>query len=802
MKAKLYYSVIAFFIISQAFGQQQSQTLRGTVLDADSKIPLVGVQVIILNTDPIVGTTTDIKGEFVLRSVVVGRTSLKISYVGYETITIPDIQVISGKETIVNTFLQESVIELQEVLVKAINAGEPVDEMAIISTRSISSEETTRYAGGFNDPARILSNFAGVNNSQDGSADIIVRGNSPKYLQWRLEGVEISSPNHFADPSGLGTNGISALNNNILATSDFYTGAFPAEFGDALSGVYDVKLRKGNNEKYESIAGVGILGTDVTLEGPFRKDYRGSFLMNYRFTTIGLVSKLGLLDNIGGIPSFQDGAFNFVLPTAKVGTFSIFGLLGSSSIAFKDVNPGIWLTPNDRGRQDDITEDYRKDSHLINTGINHIYYVTRDGYLNTTLAFSKEGINDNVFEALKQNGQLIHARDNFNSKLTNSSYRINLTYNQKLNPRNTLQVGSKYALMNQRFDARKVIDDIGTWQPLANFNEEIKTWRNFINWKHRLNNQVSIVAGVHNMNVLLNNKSTFEPRMAARWQVNNNHALSLGYGMHSTMESIHNYFAKVTMPDGTVVEPNRDLDLLKAHHVVLGYETSIKRQIRTKVELYYQDLYNLPVENDPVSSYSTINENLSIRYVDLVNKGTGENYGIEFTLEKTFSKGYYYLINSSVFQSTYRALDGVKRNTSFNSNYLINFLFGKEFTRWGSKKNQTFAVNTKIFAGGGRRIIPLLRDNEGNLAVDPDNNRYYDDTRAYENYLDDIYTITLSLSYKWDKRKSTHELFLNIDNLTNNKPRLSEYYDSEKPNSIGYLTPIGAFPNLMYRVYF
>ena len=267
------------------------------------------------------------------------------------------------------------------------------------------------------------------------------------------------------------------------------------------------------------------------------------------------------------------------------------------------------------------------------------------------------------------------------------------------------------------------------------------------------------------------------------------------------MESIHNYFAQVEQPNGSIATPNQDLDLLKAHHAVVGYKRQFTENLVGKVELYYQHLYDLPVENLDSSYYATINEGLEFRYVDLVNRGTGSNYGAEVTLERFFD-GFYYLLNGSVYNSSYKSLEGVERNTQFNGQYLINALAGKEWDGWGKKENQTFGLNTKIFFGGGKKIIPLLRDDQGNLAVDPATNSYWDYEKAYESKIEDIYQVTLSASYKWNKPKATHELFMNLDNVTNNKGKLSEFYDESEPGSVGYLTQFGFFPNLMYRVYF
>ena len=337
---------------------------------------------------------------------------------------------------------------------------------------------------------------------------------------------------------------------------------------------------------------------------------------------------------------------------------------------------------------------------------------------------------------------------------------------------------------------------------VVDFNENVSTLRNFISWKYRLTDHITIVTGFHNMNVFLNNKSTLEPRFAINWRLNNTNSFHFGYGKHSNMESIHNYFAKVKQKDGSFTEPNKNLDLLKAHHFVIGYEKRFTDNLVLKLETYYQDLYNLPVENNDTSYYSTINEGTQFRYVELVNKGTGKNYGAEFTLERFFNKNYYFLINGSVYNSTYKSLENIERNTQYNGNYLVNFLCGKEFMKLGRKDNQTLNLNLKVFVGGGKKIIPLLRDNDGNLAVDATNGKFYDYKKAYNNKLEDTYQITLSASYKWNKRKTTHELFLNLENITDTRGKLSEYYDETQPNKIGYVRQFGLFPNLMYRVYF
>lgn len=795
----------------QPFGL--TQTVRGEVIDADSKIPLIGATVSIVNVSPVIGVAADENGKFRFENIPVGRIDLQLSYIGYERKIVPNIVVNSGKEVVLKLDMQESVVAMDEVVIRPDKEkGKALNEMSLIGARSISPEESNRFAGPFNDPSRIVSNYSGVAASQDGSNDIIVRGNSPKYMQWRLEGVQITNPNHFADQNAVSASGISALNNNLLAASDFYTGAFSPEYGDVLSGVYDVKLRVGNNEKFEGSAAIGILGTDLTLEGPLKEGYGGSYLVNYRYSTVSLIRDLGLVD-VEGVPKFQDAAFKVQLPTKKVGTFSVFGLAGLSGSNLEDVDLVDGWTEGDSPRPYDVAaQDYETRTYLLNTGVNHSISLSDNSYLKTTLAYSTDGIQDDVFESKLipiSDASGNYLRDdtsqkalNYKARLRQTTYRGAVSYHNKLDAKNKIQIGTKYNLFT--FDNKQSVfrNGLNTRVYLLNLDENISTLRNFFAWKHRFNEDITMVMGVHNMNVLYNSKSTLEPRIAFNWKLSKRNTLSAGYGNHSTMESIHNYFAKVEQPDGSFIEPNKNLGLLRAHHFVLGFERRFSENLRGKVEAYYQDLYNLPVENNDTSYYATINEGLDYRYVDLVNKGTGKNYGIEFTLERFFADNYYYLINGSLYNSTYKSLEGKERNTQYNGNYLVNVLVGKEYKKLGKKRNQTLGLNAKLFYGGGKRYIPLLKDQNGNLAVDPQNNRYWDYEKAYEDKIEDIYQITLSTSYKWDKPKKTYELWFNLDNITDNKGKLAEFYDEEEPNSIGYNTQFGFFPNMMFRVYF
>jgi len=793
------------------FSQPLTQTVRGTIVDADSKLPLQGATLVIPGTDPIVGTTTDMEGIFRIDNIPLGRITVKISYIGYETKTISDIVVNSGKEVVLEISIQESAIKMDEAVVKAFrNKGEAINDMSQLSLHSITLEETKRFTGGMDDPARVVSSFAGVASTPDGSSDIIVRGNSPKYMQWRLDGTEISSPYHMDDQnSSFGA--LTALNNNLLATSDFYTGAFSSEYGDVISCIYDVKLRPGNNEKFEATGGIGLMGTELTLEGPFKKGYAGSYLFNYRYSTISLMKKLGLVDVPGGV-DYQDATFKVVLPSHRAGTFSFYGLGGLSGFSMENMGPDDLSTPGITTTSALISKDFYKENYLANLGMNHVMSLNKKSFVRTSLSYSGTGADDDIFETdtirsyynqYELTGDYISPRKHMiQSRIVNSTIRGAITYSNKINTKNKIQIGTKYTLYNFNYNQNIYRNEESSMININDFKINVSTVNNFISWKHNLNEKIILVTGLQNMNILKKNKSTLEPRLSINWNINNTNSVHAGYGMHSTTERVHNYYARIPHDDGSYTEPNKNLGLLKARHYVLGYEKRFTENLVGKLEVYCQDLYNLPVENNDTSYYATINEGIDYKYVELVNKGRGKNYGLEISIERFFYNNFYFLINGSLFDSKYKSLEGVWRNTRYNNNYIVNILCGKEFKNLGKKQNQTLSLNTKVFFEGGQRYIPLIRDAQGMVAVNPENGRYFDYTRAYNNKLDNIFLLNLSASYKFNKPGTTHEIFLDMMNLTNRQARMAEYYDVNKPGKVGYTKQFGFFPNLMYRIYF
>lgn len=758
------------------------QTVRGKIIDQDSKTTIIGANIIILESDPILGASTDFDGNFRIENVPVGRVTIQISYLGYEKKVIPNIVVGSGKEVIMEIEIVESIIKLDDITIKGRKRKqEALNEMATVSAKVFTVEETKRYAGTFNDPARMVSAFAGVASNPTGNNDIIVRGNSPKGILWRLEGIDIPNPNHFANEGASG-GPINALNSAMLANSDFFSGAFAPEYGNAYSGIFDMKLRTGNNEKREYSFSAGALGIDGTIEGPFKKGYGGSYLLNYRYSSLGVLDDLGIVDFMG-VPKYQDISFKTTLPTKKAGSFSIFGLGGLSNI--------------DQNEMDETNENYVLrtayfEANLGVLGITHTYQLNDKTYLKSSVSFSSTQ-NNNVYKMRNNNDELYTAS---NSEFTNSSAKISTTVNSKINSQSRIKAGITYT--NLHFNMFSENDYLGDGNYITELDSDGKAGllQGYINWKYRLNNDVTLISGIHYMNFLMNNSTSIEPRLGMEYQINPKQSLSFGFGIHSNVETLSTYYAQVENNENNYSTPNKNLDLAKAMHFVLGFKQQFSKNLHLKTEVYYQNLTNVLVENDTESPFVLNNQTEGWINKDLVNEGLGRNYGLELTLERFYNNRFYFLATASLYDSKFTALDGVERNSTFNGNFTSNFLIGKEFPIGDESKNKSIAINAKITFAGGTRFTPI--DLESSIA---ENKTVFEMDEYMENRGDNIFKADMSISYRRDRKKTTHELKFDVQNITNNQAVVYEYFDHSK-NEIEQASQWTIFPNIIYTIQF
>lgn len=789
---KLYLFLVIILINNpNSFSQETiTQTLRGTVVDKASNTPLLGATIVLLNTSPPIGSVTNAEGEFRFDNVPIGRRGIQISFMGYRTITLNNLLLNSAKELVLNIELEEKAVKVDEVVITAYSKKDrPLNKMATVSARSFTIEETEKYAGSRGDVARMAMNYAGVAVANDQRNDIVIRGNSPSGLLWRLDDVDIPNPSHFADE---GTTGgpVGMLNNNTLRNSDFFTGAFPADYGNALSGVFDLKMRSGNNENHEFLFQSGFNGFELGAEGPFSKNYKGSYLINFRYSTLELFHYMGInFGTGGGVPKYKDLSYKFDMPVKK-GKISFFGLAGSSEIA---------ILAKDQNEEDMYSYQFTDLYNRSKMGVMALSY---------TQFFSDKTYGKLCLSTLYQDGGTLidTLDDNKDPHLyldhNMADYRVSVNYfiNTKINSRLSSKTGIKADKIGYNFDGIVYDDDIDDFRQYLkdkkSIFEGVTLSHIYTQWKYNISNNLSIHPGLHFMHFDLSNDYSIEPRIGATYTINPKHKINLGYGQHSRILPMKVYFFRSRLDDGSFVETNNDIGMTKAHHGVIGHDWKIADNVRLKTEVYYQYLFDVPIE--PVASpYTVLNsgDTWGVDAVDsLVNKGTGHNYGVEITFEKFLSKGYYYLTTLSLFESNYQTLDGTSYNSTFNGRYVWNGLFGKEFL---IRNKNILSFDLKVTYAGGKYHTP----------VDVDESRIEQETvtmgdeYAYSEQYPAFFKADVKIGYRRNKERFSEEWQFFIENVTNHKNILYQDFSTRRNDVVNHYQ-LGIFPMVLYRIYF
>lgn len=772
-----------------------AQTIKGQLIDGQSEMPLIGATVELVSVEPRRGATTDLDGYFSLADIPPGRHTLRMSYLGYESRNLPNVLVTTGKETILNLSLEESIARLDAVTVTAkTKPGEAINEMATVSSQTFTAESVNRFAGGRADVSRMASNLAGVATSDDSRNDIVIRGNSPAGLLWQLEGIPIPNPNHF---STLGTTGgpVSALNPNMLGNSDFATSAFAAEYGNAIGGVFDLNLRKGNRDRYEFMAQLGTFsGLEAMAEGPLN-DNGGSFVVSFRNSFVGFAEAIGIPIGTNATPDYRDLTFNVDFGNSKAGKFSLFGIGGTSNIDFLGTetdSTDLFANPG---------ENAYADSYFGVLGLRHNLITGDDTYIRTVISGSIQGGDFRVNE-LNDLGE----DDLLTTKVDDETTRYSLkTYlNSKINKRLTVRTGVQLesiglvTTVDDR-DGSPDLDGDGVRDllRLRDFDGAFGLYQAFGQLRYRLGEKATVNAGLHAQYFSLSDAFALEPRLGFRYQASQKLTLTAGYGRHNQTPALPVFFFR----DLTTGSPdaNQNLGFLTADHYVVGGDLAFAPNWRLKTEVYYQNLSNIPVDNFS-SSFSILNAGADFVFPErgsLVNDGTGTNYGVELTLEHYFANNWYLLFTGSLFESKYSGSDGVERNTAFNNNYVANLLAGREWA-FGKQQQHRFTINLKVTGSGGRYYSPVDLEASRELQTD-----VRDESLAFTERYTDYFRTDLKFGVQLNSatRKFSQSFFIDFQNLTNRENIFQERFNPVT-GEVNTVLQSGFFPDFQYRVQF
>ena len=775
--------------VNISYSQSNStQTVRGVILDSENEYPLFGATIILVSdsSTKTIGAVTDIDGRFEIQNVPIGRQLFKSSYVGYKEQMIPNFLVVKGKEGYLHIKMEESANKLEEFVVKSRGRGELNNEAITLSANTLEQGEIIRFSGSLGDVSRMAQNFAGVSGASDNRNDVIVRGNSPSSVLWRMDGVDIPSPNHWATLGSTGGS-VSMLNTNNLRTSDFISGAFPSEYGNVTGAVFDLKLRNGNSNKYEFLGQVGFNGFELGAEGPIKGiGQNASFLINYRYSTLGLLHNIGISVGTGNaIPKYQDINFKISVPTKKLGSFYLWGLGGISDISFlaDDKKTNLYSAAG---------SNLSSGSNTGILGFNHKYYFNKKTSSTISLALSGTESKSTTEEIILPGSNQFEKTFDANSNQVKTT--VNWTINSKINTKNTVKFGVNYDNFKLR-TLDSVLVDNTFWFNKSDFDGSATLLRSFGQWQHKFSDKLKLNAGLNTLYLGLNNSFAIEPRLGLSYNINDVSTLAVAYGRHNQMQTLPIYFTQRHDATPEQNAQNRALDFAKSDHFVLSYSLSIKENLKLKLEGYYQRLFSIAIDPNE-GTFSALNIGAGFAFpnnVGLVNEGTGKNYGLELTLQQSLNKGYYFLLTGSAFKSKYTGSDGIERGSFFNSNYVTNFLIGKEIN---VRDNLTITLDAKFTTAGGRRYTPI--DLEASRIAKTE---VLDNSRAFEMRYDQYIRPDFKIGMKTNIKKTTHTWSIDLQNFIGRKNVFMYRYE-DATQSINTLYQRGFLPDVRYQILF
>lgn len=805
-KTRIQFTIVKNKIVLQHFDGKLYQNVRGKIVDTDNKQPLMMANIAITSTKPQKGTYCDDEGNFIIYDVPIGRHTIQASILGYRPIRLDEVQVKSAKELVLNIEMEELVTTTEEVVITpAKESAQAMNSMATGSVRKFSMEESQRYAAGMSDPARMTQSYPGTFLGSDGLFnEVSIRGNSPKYLMWRIEGLEIQSPAHFNRAGSTG-GVISMLNSSTMSNSDFYTGVFPAEYGNAVSGVFDIKLRSGNSSKREYEAKMGIMGAEFGTEGPFKKGGNATYLMNMRVSNSALLNMIGNVGANFGIPWYYDLSYKLYFPTKKMGVFTVFGLNGNGHVKYKPV----------KSRNEMLSEwdlyyvDFVRGTFA--NGIKHNYIINDHLYINTTLGNVVTVNETDVFrynpyiDVIDANGDTSYAiQETHNAKFNRNDYRLNTFLNIKANSRNSIRLGMNLSQINYEYDydshyRYERIAPLRKYDAILSvpfMNDIGTTYSNqyYLQYKWKLSDDILVNAGINYFDFQLNNTSSLDPRVSIKYQMNDRLKWVAAAGRHSKHEDFSTLFI---IREGQ--KNYLDLELVKSDHYVLGGEYKINKDWYFKAEGYYQEMTDVGV--DATNNYAFSNFNMYELYsidihdsiVDLSSEGKARSYGLELSLEKFFSNQYYFLMNYAHTRSFFSDRLENWFPSTFDHQHIFKTAFGKDFS-FGKNKQHTLGFNLRYTYAQGKRYLKLDEQLSQERQF-----QTYDYESGYSEIGDDISNVDFGLNYISNRKKVTHEVRLDVYNITNNLPIMGSSFDRVTNQQVLY-TYHQTVPFLTYSV--
>lgn len=783
----LLYALIYVSIALPSTVYAQTGSLEGTVVDARTLEPLVGVNITIKGE--IYGAATNMDGRYAIYGIDAGIYTVLYSMIGYEQVVETDVLIRGSRSTIKNLELSQSVVESSdEVTVTAYSYFER-DEEIPVSYRNLSYEEVRRSPGAREDVSRMVQNLPGITPTTDDRNDLVVRGGSPAEVLYRVDGIEIPNPNHF--PTQGATGGpISMLNTQFIEEVSFLAGGFPARYGHKMSGVLDIQYREGNSQSFNGKFDLNFAGAGGNFEGPIGD---GSWMLAFHRSFLDVME--GVL-NFGGIPIYSNLQGKLTYDLGNDTRINILGIAGDDKI---NIQPEPDAADFEQGEIDTVSY-----SHVINknqqytVGANLRKIWSEKIYSNFVLSrsynefFTNFNIDDKRIS--RQTGDelnisLLESADVYDNTSIERTTELKTEWNVLLDSKSELNFGaySKAFTFDHEIISSPSSDTNQVGTPAqgnrVNFHQSLSPkFGGYASFNRWIGKRLHVNIGTRYDFFNLLESGNWSPRFGLSYRLNDKLTLNAATGVfHQRPEFIH-----ITSDS---LNQER-LSIIRSAHYIAGMDYLLSEATLFSVEIYRKYYSNYPVSADPDYPFqSTMNSGASygasFAANRLVSEGVGRASGIEVLLQKKLISGLYGLISYSFSNIEYKALDNIWRPGDFESEHVGNIVTGYRLN-----KNWEFSLKWRY--ASGRPYTPYdveesIKAGAGRIDTDAINSARFNP----------YHRLDLRFDHRSFFQNFTLISYFSIENVYNRKNQNAVFWnsDQERP-SFSYQTsffPVGGF---------
>jgi len=744
----LIYTAASFAQIDEPKG-----SIKGKIVDAETKTPLIGVNIYIKNTQT--GTSTDNEGNYEITSIPVGLINVVFSYIGYESVTKTDINVKPDRTLYLNIEMRSSAVKLQDVVVT--NGYFSELENKPVSTVNFSSEEINRSPGTAGDVSRILYTLPSIAKINDQRNSLIVRGGTAVENSFYLDNIEIPNINHFP-VEGSSDGPIGILNADFINDVNFHSGGFSPIYGDRLSSIMDISFREGSKARFSPQVNLSMAGFGGAVEGAIGN--KGNYLFSINRSYLDLL--VNQIEEGSPLPKYGDMQGKIAYDFDDKNSLSLLDVFSVDEI-YLDADKAIKNDANMYGKTNGITNT---------TGANWQHIWNDKGFSNTSIAYTYVKYNLDYGKTATQ--QQFYRN---NSKENILRFR-NLNY-LKLNNRNSLEFGTDLSGMFIKYNTHygEYEDQYGGITPPLYINNKMNGYKLGVFGVHHISllENLKLDYGTRIDYFTYNQNLNVSPRASLTYQLNPKTSFSVSAGLYHQ-----------EIPNNILVQ-SEDFKSLKtpsAVHYIAGFSHKLGNAARLSVEVYYKDYFNFPINPaqptmflfDQVQVFGIFWSNATLK-----DNGRANAKGIEVILQKKLAEDFYGLVSGSLSNSSYRDYSGRWHNRIYDNRFNINLEGGYiPSNDWEFKIRWVYA--------GGAPYTPFDYEASKKAGVG-----IWDLSKTNSQRLPDYHSMNIRVDKRFYFSSSSLLVYLSVWNVYNRK-NIAFYYWNEVKNDIDSQTQWSTLP--------